>query len=280
MDLTSLTPLPGGWSGETFLGRVGEERCVVRIYADPGARGDAAAEIDAALLRLVRGLVPVPDVLEVRRPDPATGTPGLLVTTFVEGVRGDTLLATLTGDRLAGMGRSLGSLAATLAAMPMLRPGPFIDGGLTVGDWADLEMPEPPDLPAPALGRLRERWREAVALLDTVTRRSLVHGDLNPKNVLLDPDTLEVTALLDWEFAHAGHPFTDLGNLVRFDRAPAYVDGVVAAWTERHGGSTEQTLALAEAADLPALLELATRRGQNPVADRAWARTKELLALR
>jgi hypothetical protein len=31
MDPSSLIPLAGGWSGETFLADVGEERCVVRI---------------------------------------------------------------------------------------------------------------------------------------------------------------------------------------------------------------------------------------------------------
>ena len=56
-------------------------------------------------------------------------------------------------------------------------------------------------------------------------RCCLVHSDFNPKNLLVDPDTLEVTGLLDWEFAHAGHPYTDLGNLLRFERDPVFTDG-------------------------------------------------------
>ena len=76
MDLTSLTPLAGGWSGETFVADVAGERSVVRIYARPSHRGAAAHEVDAALLRLVRGLVPVPEVLEVRRADPASRPAG------------------------------------------------------------------------------------------------------------------------------------------------------------------------------------------------------------
>ena len=34
----------------------------------------------------------------------------------------------------------------------------------------------------------------------------LVHGDYGPQNVLLDRADLEITAVLDWEWAHAGHP--------------------------------------------------------------------------
>ena len=38
----------------------------------------------------------------------------------------------------------------------------------------------------------------------------LVHGDFGPNNVLLDPGTFEVTAIVDWEFAHSGNPVEDL----------------------------------------------------------------------
>jgi aminoglycoside phosphotransferase (APT) family kinase protein len=110
---------------------------------------------------------------------------------------------------------------------------------------------------------------DAQALLDTVDRVCLVHSDVNPKNLMVDPDTLEITGLLDWEFAHAGHPYTDLGNLLRFDRHPAYVEAVLETYTARHGGTPAEALDLARAADLWALVDLAARRGQNPVADRA-----------
>ncbi|MEU1474013.1 phosphotransferase [Streptomyces sp. NPDC005760] len=38
----------------------------------------------------------------------------------------------------------------------------------------------------------------------------LVHGDFGPNNVLLDPATYKVTAVVDWEFAHLGDPVEDL----------------------------------------------------------------------
>ena len=107
MDLAAMTPLAGGWSGETFLAEAAGERSVVRIYARPSLRGDRAHEVDAALLRLVRGLVPVPEVLEVRRADPAADHPALLVTSFLPGVRADLLLPELDDERLATLGARL-----------------------------------------------------------------------------------------------------------------------------------------------------------------------------
>jgi aminoglycoside phosphotransferase len=38
----------------------------------------------------------------------------------------------------------------------------------------------------------------------------LVHGDYGPNNVLLDARASDVTAVLDWEWAHAGDPVEDL----------------------------------------------------------------------
>ena len=278
MDFASLEPLAGGWSGETFLGRAGDERTVVRIYARPGDRGDRAAEIDAALLRLVRGLLPVPEVLELRLPDPDAGTPGLLVTSFLPGERGDLVLPTLDDAGLAIVGRRLGTLTADLGGMPMRAAGPFVDESLTIGSFgpddslvAYVESQEGcfPHWTTEERDGLRGIADLAQDLLDTVERRCLVHSDLNPKNLLIDPESLEVTGLLDWEYAHAGHPFTDLGNLLRFDRRPVYVEAVLAAYEERRGVPAEAALALGRAADLWALVELAARRGSNPVAERA-----------
>jgi len=151
-------------------------------------------------------------------------------------------------------------VAGLLGGMPLLRRGVFADGDLTI-------TPYPVELP----DRLGQLQVEALTLLEEERRTCLVHSDLNPKNLLFDPDTLAVTGVLDWEFAHAGHPFTDLGNLLRFDREPAYVDGMLAAYGELRGTPRERALELARAADLYALVELAARAGQNPVATRAAA---------
>ncbi|WP_322921839.1 phosphotransferase family protein [Nocardioides renjunii] len=270
----SLDPLAGGHSGRTFLGEVGGERAVVRIYPPGDGRGSAAPEVDRAVLRLVRGLVPVPEVLEARREDPASGLPGLLVTAYVPGERGDLVLPGLDEDGTRRLGRSMGRVAGTLAGMPMLRPGPFVDADLSVGrfpgddlgEWIESRLP---GWPQGRRASLVEAAGPAQDVLDTVGRTCVVHSDLNPKNVLVDPGTLEPTAVLDWEFAHAGHPWTDVGNLVRFERHPAYVEAVLEAWTGLRGGSPEMLLAGARAADLWALIDLAARVGTNPVADRA-----------
>ncbi|WP_340538765.1 phosphotransferase family protein [Nocardioides sp. GXZ039] len=278
-DFASLEPLAGGWSGETFLARVADETqdpVVVRIYG----RDPSRAEVDAALLGLVRGLVPVADVRELRRA--RAELPALLLTSHLPGERGDLVWPRLDADGLAVLGRNVGDLVAILGGMPMVGPGGFVGSDLRIEpfgpDWPDglVELVERDEqsfghwTPAERAGLLDVAER-AQDLLDTAARTCLVHSDLNPKNLLVDPDTLAITGLLDWEYAHAGHPFTDLGNVLRFERDPVYVDAVLDSYQRRRGTPPSEALELARAADLWALIDLAGRRGQNPVATAAEA---------
>jgi Ser/Thr protein kinase RdoA (MazF antagonist) len=280
-DFASIAPLEGGWSGETFVAEVAGRRQVVRIHA----RNPARAEVDAALLRLVRGLLPVAEVVEARQ---AVGEmPALLITTYLPGVRGDLLLPTLDEPGLTNLGRHVGDLVAVLGGMPLPRAGTLVGADLRIEPW------DPADglagwvaLHLPGLAHWTQAERDglvAVAdrahtLLDTVQRTCLVHSDLNPKNLLVDPDTFEVTGLVDWEFSHAGHPFTDLGNVLRFERQPAYVEAVLAAYHHRLRTPPREALDLARAADLWALVDLAVRRDANPVAARAHGLLRAIAA--
>ncbi len=234
------------------------------------------------MLELVGELVPVPRVLEVRPGDPAQDLPGLLVCERVEGVA----LATLLDDParapedLARVGSALGLVAARLGHVVHPREGSFADRSLVPvpfpTELTDLEVAVEHHvdrladvLGTAALDRLRGRAAEAQDLLLTSRRRCLVHGDLDPTNVLVDPATLAVTAVVDWEFAHVGSAWTDLGHLLRghaedepWTRAvlSAYAAAAPAPGRGR-GGPTEpaELLALARAADLWSLVDLAAR---------------------
>ncbi len=263
MEFSELRPLEGGWSAQTMLAEADGRRVVVRRYDD-----GHVPVVDAALLRRAAALVPVPEVLDVRA--------GRLVTSCVEGVRGDLLLPTLDDAALAMLGADVGAIAATLAGTSTPTAGLFVDEELTIEPF-ELTLPGWLEQHAAGLAHwsaderdgLRGIAGEAEARLAAVGRTSLVHSDLNPKNLIIEPESLTVAAVLDWEFAHSGSPYTDLGNAVRFDRQPAWVDAVVSAYADRLGEDRSAALDLARRADLWALVELACRRGANPVADRA-----------
>lgn len=279
-DAFAITPLPGGHSGETFLAEAAGERTVVRLYQERGARrGAEAPAVDAAVLRLVRGLLPVAGVLEVRRPRADTGAPGLLVTSLLPGERLDLVLPALDSSARAAVGRRVGALLARLATMPLCRPGRFVDGDLgteplPVDDLVTFIAARRPGTalatwPTDLYDALAAVADRAQTLLDRVDRTCLVHGDLNPKNLLVDPVSLSVTGLVDWEFAHAGIPGSDLGNLLRFERDDALQAGVLESYQQWVPDADEHVLDRARAADLFALVDLAARRGENPVTAQA-----------
>jgi Ser/Thr protein kinase RdoA (MazF antagonist) len=280
---TSLVPLAGGHSGETFLAEVAGEKTVVRVYGPRSAwRGPLAPEIDAAVLELVRGLLPVPEVLEVRRSDPDADLPGLLVVSFLPGERLDLLLPHLGDDQQARVGAELGTLVGRLGHMLQPRPGRFTDRSLALAalprEQRDLVACvdfHAEDLEPALVGDLRRVADDAQDLLDAEARTCLVHADLKAENLLVDPETLQLTGVLDWELAHSGLPWTDLGNLLRFERHPVLDEAVLAAYTELMPTVPDNLLDLARAADLFKLMEQATRRGADDVVLRAreqlWA---------
>jgi len=125
---------------------------------------------------------------------------------------------------------------------------------------------------ADEIERLQQVAVDAQARLDTLDRVCLVHSDFNPKNLLVDPSSGAITGLVDWEYAHAGTPHADLGNLLRFETDEPFCRAALAAYRERLPGTSgpvAELLELARAADLFALIELAARERTNPITERA-----------
>jgi aminoglycoside phosphotransferase (APT) family kinase protein len=278
---TSLRPLEGGDSGETFLAEVAGEEVVLRVYGLRSApRGPLAPEIDAAVLELVRSLLPVPDVLEVRRGDPDADLPGLLVTSFLSGERLDLVLRRLDRAQQAVVGAHLGTLVGRLGHMVQPLAGTFTDRTLVPRGLPEhlRELPLWVDVHAdrlahawsePLVEKLRQVAEDAQDLVDDDPRVCLVHADLNAPNLLVDPATLEVTGVLDWEFAHLGSPYADLGNLLRFEREPDFLDAVLTAYRDFMPSAPDDLLDRARAADLFALVELAAQQDRNETVTRA-----------
>jgi aminoglycoside phosphotransferase (APT) family kinase protein len=269
-------PLAGGYSGETFLvGGAGEE-AVLRLYL----RDPERAAVDAALLSLVRDLVPVPRVLESRT-QASPDTPAFILMERLPGIRLDLWLAEAGAEERQAAAVSVAAVLSRLSGMPFLRPGQFVGADLRVEPWtgsaAGVESWVQAHRGSGALARWSEEdfaalldvAAEAQDLVDGVRRVCLCHSDFNPKNLLVDPESGTVTGLLDWEYAHAGSPYTDIGNLLRFESDEVFGGALASAFAAQAPGVPADLLDLARASDLVALVDLAARAGDHPIADRA-----------
>jgi aminoglycoside phosphotransferase (APT) family kinase protein len=72
--------------------------------------------------------------------------------------------------------------------------------------------------PRPLLGRVLQRLEEGVPEQPPPT---IIHGDYRLANVMFRADLSKIAAVVDWEMATTGDPFTDLGLLVVYQRLAA-----------------------------------------------------------
>ncbi|MFF0268723.1 phosphotransferase family protein [Kribbella sp. NPDC004536] len=255
----SAVPLTGGYGGQTFAVSAGGEDAVIKFYAKDPAR----AVVDAALLELVRGLLPVPRVLELKR-EGSYDEPPYLLTERLPGVNLQVFLETADDRQRRTVGTQLGELLARLSGMPFLRAGMFRDDELGIEPFGLGDLSEyVAGLELGLSDGFADVIDEAEELLGGgVHRVCLVHSDFNPKNLLVDPETARITGLIDWEFSHAGSPYADLGNLLRFCEDPVLARAVLdeLRWVG------EPLVDLGRAADLWALLDLASRAAEHEVA--------------
>ena len=147
----------------------------------------------------------------------------------------------LGSDSLLALARELGTVLARLRSFSYPAHGDLAVAGdsLTVSPWGFASGDEDErtafvrwclfDSPAgDRLGpTLRDRlwsYMQACAARWPTPPPVLVHADFGPSNLLVTDDG-RLAAVLDWEFAHAGDPAADLGNLFRARPACAWPDG-------------------------------------------------------
>jgi aminoglycoside phosphotransferase len=146
---------------------------ITKAYRGPW--GTAGCARETAAFTALAGLLPVPRVI-------AAG-PDWLQTELMPGVHGQDLIAAgLAGPVLAACGRLLRQLHA---------------------------LPIPPVVSDTVLAETVSAWPAGPGSPDEAAM-VLVHGDFGPNNVLLDKRARAVTAVLDWEWTHAGDPIQDL----------------------------------------------------------------------
>ena len=215
---------------------------IVRLYL----RQPNQAVLDLAVMRRLSGQIPLPKILAAE-PRAVGGLPPHIVTREVEGKRADQLLDRgLPLPASNALGRQCARLVTRLREVRADGHGPWSDADLRTGQWpasqADLvpgtrtSKPgwPPPGSAAAARRAWRRRWRRRPSGCpwDPPRPASLVHGDLNGKNLIVDPNTGRLRGVLDWEFSHGGEWTEDVGNLLRAaDHGARHGEVGAASWS-------------------------------------------------
>ncbi len=224
--ISEVRRMAGGASKEQFVFRYdgprGTEQLVLRLDPLEGLL-ETCRRREAQVLRAMRGVVPVPEVIAVDADGSHLGLPGM-VTSFVTGVaKPPASAASVSGlrtdfddfwvDRLApafienlALIHAFDFGGADLPDYALPDGNAFQMAARQVNWWAQVWHDDVVDaFPIMAIteGWLREN-------LPACTEPVLLHGDYRTGNYLFDPEAGHMTAVLDWELAHIGDFHEDL----------------------------------------------------------------------
>jgi aminoglycoside phosphotransferase (APT) family kinase protein len=163
--------------------------------------------------------VPVPDTLLLCEDSSVLGAPFYLMSR----VPGTVYRTAQQTDELGEAGRRTAAFAMidTLVALHAVDPGEVGLGDFgrpqgflerQVRRWTQ-QLERSASRPLEGAGELRQRLAASVPVSPAP---AIVHGDYRLDNLMIDPATLRVAAVLDWEMATIGDPLTDLGLLIAY----------------------------------------------------------------
>ena len=182
------------------------------------------------LYQKLHDLLPMAEILYFEPSPAAFGFPYSLIR-WVEGQHLDHVLAGEDENAVIQTARDLGKVLAAIGDYLFEQPG-LLDPDLnvtipfssTADSWASfIQRCLEEGQTGHHLGKL---WAERLARLVTnntafiaglTETNALVHGDFKGPNILIFSTEAgwKVAAVLDWEFAYAGSPLSDLGTVIR-----------------------------------------------------------------
>lgn len=226
-EIRSVKPLGGGASKEQYrfdLIRSGQpaEGFVLRCEP-PESVVETHRLREYQIMRALAGTVPVPEVCWVDADGSWFHRPSL-ISRFVAGVTkppsGSGNVTGLGAQYSPALRQSLGVQFADLFARIHTfdwrqadlsafdaPPEGSAEGVLSVINWWERVWEEDSSEPMPMIRYTAQWLRKNAPVIGKVT---VIHHDYRAGNFLFDPDTTEVTAILDWELAHLGDYHEDL----------------------------------------------------------------------
>ena len=270
--VAEVAPLSGGimnWNYRIQLAG-SAHRFLLRFYD----RMPASCAKETRLLELVRGDVPVPEVLFVNT-DGANGQPPYCVLEWIDGISLRELRRRGDDRGVADACYDTGRLLPRLMRHRFDRSGP-LDANLNVtdGPFTDAQLSAVVEhftestlfrrrVNDTMRARLHVFLRATERLHDALGPATLVHADFNSPNIFVRETNGKwgVAAILDWEFAFAGSILCDVGNMLRYERAdrPRYEPHFSRGLADGGWQLPDEWFLRARLADLPALCDLLAR---------------------
>jgi aminoglycoside phosphotransferase (APT) family kinase protein len=201
---------------------------VLRIYV----RNHEAIQKDWDIFHLVQESVPIPELLYADLHGAEYDKPYAIMK-WVDGLLLSEVMAQEKSDDLVACGYDVGAVLARIGTYTFPQAG-FFGPGLTVIESFEagptsylngIEQYLAQERVRQQLGEAQIKQLEqfvssnAEYLTEMAETASLVHSDFKGINILVHQHAQrwKVAAVLDWEFAFAGTPLLDIGNMLRYE---------------------------------------------------------------
>ncbi len=268
--LENAQPLSGGRvnSNYALTLRTQPSKAVLRVYA----RGRVPCRLESQILQMLEGAVPVPKVLLDRSHQDLP----YLVLSWVEGQTLDHVLRK-GSNTTPSLATDIGNVLAAIHTHTFADAG-FLGDSLQVTEPVNMGAAGLRSFAGPALAgragerlgaerlaRLREFIHWAAPHLDRHSvQPCLVHSDFNPPNLMVQDG--RITAVMDWEYAHAGNRLTDIANMLRTRafQPPEFDVAFVSAYEAAAGPLPKNWQSLSRIIDLLSQLEMLDGQDERP----------------
>ncbi|WP_181350879.1 phosphotransferase family protein [Thalassobacillus sp. CUG 92003] len=268
-QITQITPLNGGLShSNVSITTRDQEKYVLRINSKP----DTSMAVETAVLKEMKGRVPVPEVLYADFSCSTFKAP-LTLLSWVPGRQLSEVMDKTPGHTNRAASET-GKMLARIHNVTFPSSG-FLDENLMINDTITMDrhqfinfiedMIKEGHVAKHAGHELSQDVltfaNQQAYLIDSLGQHhTLVHSDFNPLNILVEErgSQLDITAILDWEFAMSGSPLMDIGNILRYENPTnsAFLPSFISSYLDHGGVLPDKWLQKAKLLDLIALCDL------------------------
>lgn len=269
-----IQPLSGGLNNSNIkITTNSHESFVLRIYS----KNSKGIEVERKILNLLNNKVPVPQVLFIDSSRSVLEYP-FLILSWVNGTQLSVMMDEKNKTRIPGIGSAVGESLSQIHKVKFPVSG-FFDDKLNISQYVKLNanvfLMYIEESLVQGYGNkhlgvelcnevLRFSQEQSHLINNLEEQNSLVHGDFNPLNILVEERdrNIKISGVMDWEYAFSGSPLMDIGNFLRYEsvNSPKLLNEFIVSYQHNGGNLPYKWLQKAKLLDLISLCGLLNKK--------------------
>ena len=272
--IIQIQPLSGGLNNSNIkITTDTNESFVLRIYS----KNSLSIEVERKILNLLKEKVPVPQVLYIDSSCSVLNYP-FLILSWVNGTQLSVMMNKKNKRIISSIGSEVGKSLSKIHKVKFPDSG-FFDDKLNINQFVKLNADGflmyieeclvqgygNKHLGTKLCNKILRFSQEQSHLINNLEEQnSLVHSDFNPLNILVEEQdrNINISGILDWEYAFSGSPLMDIGNFLRYENinSSKLLNEFILSYQDNGGNLPDKWLQKAKLLDLISLCDLLNKK--------------------